>query len=878
MRQLVTIFLVLGSVFSTARAQVIYWQENGVPVCTEKGLQRRPALISDRNGGAFITWEDFRRGSRSDIYAQRIDRDGNTLWKENGIAVCEEAGNQYLAGIIPGEKGGAIIVWWDRRGSSYDVYAQRLAPDGSLAWTPASGKPVCVMAEDQYLASIVPDDHGGVIVFWQDRRNGPSDIYAQRLDREGNILWAENGIPVSTSAGKQLYPQATRDGYGGAFVVWTDKRSEDDIYAQRVNADGTIAWDTTGVPIVTFPGRQVLPRVATIGTDRLIVIYLDYGSGSGTDLVAHIVDGAGKLLLGKYGKKLAQSEESQAGLTLASAPNGSVIAGWTDYKGGSTTGDIYVRTIDSTGVVNQIPVDGTSITAGAPDAQENPSMVGDGFNGGFVTWQDRRSGNDFDLYMRRFNNRGAMWKNQGVLLTSESRNQLAPRVIESEKGTAIIAWYDGRVMDGVADIYAQRVGYTPWLEAPESFQMDDTWLGKSSRRIYTLKNSGGDTLRIFNLNFAGGNTRDFSIITNLSYPILLSMGEKLDVELEFSPTRGGARSTKIRLNTNAPGSPHFIPLTGIGIEPKIEITRNFCSFGLLRIGRYKDSTLSGWIRSSGTGTLRLDSAWIDGDYPEYYSILSPPFPVSLAPDSALRLTVRFTPGSRGLKRASLFIRHNAGTEPAEIKLAGSGDFARLVYAPVSINYGKIPLNWDPGKEITMTASGSMGLSIYSISLVGADTVDFRLVGVRSYELENGQTHRVWVHYNPKRLGASIAALRIETDDPNSPAEIPLRGEGDIVNSTEKQNTPSSFDVSVFPNPASATTGSVTISVSVPARKKARLVLRDLLGRAISRSPKRLFDGGKHTIIIPSSSLNPGIYFAELSFERHRIVKRFTVVP
>lgn len=56
---------------------------------------------------------------------------------------------------------------------------------------------VCNAVGTQTLHQVVPDGMGGAVVAWQDLRNGVDyDIYAQRMDAYGNMLWASNGILI----------------------------------------------------------------------------------------------------------------------------------------------------------------------------------------------------------------------------------------------------------------------------------------------------------------------------------------------------------------------------------------------------------------------------------------------------------------------------------------------------------------------------------------------------------------------------------------------------------------------------------------------------------------------------------------------------------
>jgi hypothetical protein len=100
------------------------------------------------------------------------------------------------------------------------------------------------------MPEMIDDANGGAIMAWHDDRTSDTasypgylyDIYAQRVDTSGNILWATNGVPVSTATNGQSSPKILPIDGGGAILTWTDYRggANYDIYAQRLNANGTI--------------------------------------------------------------------------------------------------------------------------------------------------------------------------------------------------------------------------------------------------------------------------------------------------------------------------------------------------------------------------------------------------------------------------------------------------------------------------------------------------------------------------------------------------------------------------------------------------------------------------------------------------------------
>jgi hypothetical protein len=77
---------------------------------------------------------------------------------------------------------------------------------------------------------------------------GTYDIYAQRVNALGSMSWAANGVGICTADSNQSYPELTSDGFAGAIITWEDHRNDDsyDVYAERITVAGTI--DVPGTP------------------------------------------------------------------------------------------------------------------------------------------------------------------------------------------------------------------------------------------------------------------------------------------------------------------------------------------------------------------------------------------------------------------------------------------------------------------------------------------------------------------------------------------------------------------------------------------------------------------------------------------------------
>jgi hypothetical protein len=81
-----------------------------------------------------------------------------------------------------------------------------------------------------------------------------------------NAQWQPNGVAICdtiANAGANTLPQIATDMNGGAFICWTDGRSETDldIYMQHIFSDGTVQFPHNGVPLCNAYANQQFPRM-----------------------------------------------------------------------------------------------------------------------------------------------------------------------------------------------------------------------------------------------------------------------------------------------------------------------------------------------------------------------------------------------------------------------------------------------------------------------------------------------------------------------------------------------------------------------------------------------------------------------------------------
>ena len=442
--------------------EFVLWQEDGYSVCSLAEDQWFQRICSDGSGGAIILWEDQRSGN-DDLYAQRMDALGCALWTANGVSICTADSNQWSPQITSDGSGGAIATWEDRRRGQWDIYAQRVDASGGVMWADTCVS-ICELVGDQTAPQIILDGSGGAIITWQDYRSGVGwDIYAQRVDTDAQWKWTNSGVAICTAAGGQLNPQITPDGAGGAIITWQDYRNSSnyDIYAQRVDALGNVLWTVGGLVVCTADFNQTYPQITSDGAGGAIITWQDHRSAS-WDIYTQRVDALGNVKWGANGVAMCTLAGDQWYQKIGSDGAGGAIIVWEDYRAGNC--DLYAQRVDALGNVKWT-ASGVAVSTAAGD-QLNPKLTSDGSGGAIMTWQDNRMGIYPDIYAQRVDALGSMsWAVNGVAVCAADSNQSYPELTSDGFGGAIITWEDHRNGDSY-DVYAERITVTGTIDVP----------------------------------------------------------------------------------------------------------------------------------------------------------------------------------------------------------------------------------------------------------------------------------------------------------------------------------------------------------------------------------------------------------------------------
>lgn len=440
-------------------------------VCDFSGIQSEPQAFADGDGGIYVFWLDHRNGTSQiarDVYGQHFDADGYALWEEDGRMILNHS-NQikwFRASRIFNDE--IIIGWITSTTSEPDsLYVQRLDEDGMKVWTndlavantlanpiyilglygfhiihdnsgycisigtvyyggssgnritrfssdgvltgPYYGEPEgtqynfgssglesCFDANDNvylYYSSgngsganllclkvdIAGDtvwgplnvltgtnglsyqfkgisDENGITFVWQGTGDGGSNtnIYARRLNTDGSFAWSGSTTTICAADGEQGIFDCKKSGEN-YYITWSDGRpgtepGNYDIYAQKFDINGNVAWAENGILAISLNTYIPYPEFNFSDNNSMIICHQANANG----FVAQKVLDDGTVAWDADGNQICTQTYSPFYAEHVEVQTGDkTIAVWAKTQAGGGSNDIYITRVDDNEVSSE---------------------------------------------------------------------------------------------------------------------------------------------------------------------------------------------------------------------------------------------------------------------------------------------------------------------------------------------------------------------------------------------------------------------------------------------------------------------------------------------------------------------------------------------
>lgn len=320
----------------------------------------------------------------------------------NAIAVLP--GEQVIPKIATCPNGDSYIGFFSQESGNYNLRLQRLDSQGNELWA-ANGILISNNSSDSWLTDwdMAADADNHCIMTWQDVRNGNNNAYAYRISPNGDLMWGNDGIALSDNAEFNASPRVVTTPAGNAVFAWM---SGNVIIMQKISPTGNKLWGENGITL-TSPNRLMWPQMLPVGNDDILMKYYD-DSGMPNAPTRHI-----------YAQRY-NSNGAPVWSTPTVISNAGGVAAWTQIL----------------------------------------SFINDGNDGFYITWHDDRDFNNFaSAWVQHVNNQGVMqFAANGVEASSESdMNHFYPYVAKLQGSEEIIVfWNEMNGNQNLRGIYGQK--------------------------------------------------------------------------------------------------------------------------------------------------------------------------------------------------------------------------------------------------------------------------------------------------------------------------------------------------------------------------------------------------------------------------------------
>ena len=388
------------------------WDHNGILISDNPAMSWLTDwdMTVDTDNHAILTFQDIRNGGNNNIYAYRIAPDGTFVWGDDGLELSNSTAFDVSPKVCVTSTGNTVVAWQ----ADTVIIMQKIASDGTLLWGPNG---ITMSCADTYSCPqpFAVEDDNILLKFFHD--SGPPNAptrhcYMQKYDTNGNVVWANNTV-ISNVGGITAWTQVFNiisDENNGCFISWHDSRGGGTIsypFVQHVNSDGSVALTANGVQLSTEANRQNFypESVYNAANDELITYWSQTdGAQNNHGITGQKLDASGNLLWGANGNNIISISSLYVLPFAVRAANGDLMIIYEEY---TDAVNAYVKAmkLDTDGNYVWPAEQVTMCSVASSKVHSEASQFGN--NQIIAAWEDDRNGPK-DIYAQNITFEGLL--------------------------------------------------------------------------------------------------------------------------------------------------------------------------------------------------------------------------------------------------------------------------------------------------------------------------------------------------------------------------------------------------------------------------------------------------------------------------------------
>ncbi len=318
---------------------------------------------------------------------------------------------------------------------------------------------------------------------------------------------------------------------------------------------------------------------------------------------------------------------------------------------------------------------------------------------------------------------------------------------------------------------------------PDPITFGPLAVGKQATIPVAVLNAGDANLTVASIAISGTDSGDFAVDGAPPLPTTLATNVGFGFAVTFAPKSPGLRTATLTIASDDPNTPvKTIMLSGDGFVPSLVVAPEQLTFPPAAPPKQVVVT-----NQSGMPQTIFGATFAGPDAADFALVAPPQFPLQLAPNAQLPLTVAFVPVGPGLQIAMLTIQNGANV-PLAVALAGQGAAGGFTVQPAFVDFKTVAVGATAKTQVVIGNDGAGALHLFDLSIDPPAGSAFSSQVVA--ELHQNGTFPVTVAANgsfvvdvefaPSALGPTAANLLVETDDPmHAHVQVPLAGAGGV---------------------------------------------------------------------------------------------------
>jgi Galactose oxidase, central domain len=287
----------------------------------------------------------------------------------------------------------------------------------------------------------------------------------------------------------------------------------------------------------------------------------------------------------------------------------------------------------------------------------------------------------------------------------------------------------------------------------------DVCLDGFSDSQLTLNNNGPCQLSI--LDLAG--SPEFLVPSVLSFPLIVSAGDSIEIPIRFQPTSFGAKSGAITITSDDLASPKVVKVSGNAPAPRlVTMVADSGNFGNVCLHSFADEPLT----LCNAGPCALSVSNITSSSAEFLVPSLLDFPFTIAAGNAIEVPIRFRPAIHGAQSATITVLSNDPTGPHIIAVSGDAPPGKLAVTG-STYFGGVRACCREERTISICNVGDCKLHVSSV-LFKRKNRHWKLINNPfPATLRPGSCLSVVIRYKATEKCPRSCDLVITSDDPHT---------------------------------------------------------------------------------------------------------------